>query len=1022
MPFLFAIGGFFLGFLIAGFETAIGGLIVGLGGGVVWSLWQRRTKASQFIEQQEKIDLHLELLGRITELHKTVDGLHERLSRLESEGVSQASSFIAQDAATAKDIGISKTKEAEPSEVFDPVSSKLEPTQISSDIAKAHEVKSELQDIIAETSADDELVEETAPIELIEETSPVESVKTKPSRTVYVPKVPEKSYADDTSPNDVGQRILSFLTGGNTLARVGVVLLIIGLGFLAQIAAREGFFPLELRLAAVALTGVVLCIIGWRLRDKRRTYALSLQGGGVGIMYLTVFASLQLYQLLPASLAFVLLALIAVLSAILAVLQNAQGLAVLGAIGGFSAPFFASSDSGGSHIVLFSYYLILNIGILLIAWFKAWRPLNVLGFLSTFIFGSLWGGLSYKPEFFATTEPFLILFFLLYLAVGLLYALRQEPKFGKFIDGTLTFGLPIIAFSIQATLVRGFEFGLAISSFVLALIYLSLAWLLFFRAPKHLKLLSEVFLAIGLGFATMTIPFALDASWTSVGWALEGVGLVWVGVRLHRLWMRLSGVALQFAAMAALALSTILSLFFSEASVWQFVLNATLIAAAALLSAYFIQKHPDHMRPWEHFFSPVLMVVGLLWWSVAGSVACTRLSSDTASIAISLLLVFFSLTAVACVLLSQRLNWAALKFPALALLPVLLFIYVLIAAVLESGLTALTASTLPSPQSSGLDAGESYLGVALISLLLFPLASVVYLWILQRCKDVVPWLLRFCYAAMLWLISIFFATELRYIFARLTDGQGHWGLVASGLAAIAALLLLSAPRIRKLAWLREQSSNLLTLGLAPIAVLLWLWAFAVNVQVTGAADPLPFVPLLNPLDIVQALALMALIVYVWQLRREGLLGKDARRMVTWLLIILGILWPSASIARTVHHWLGVPFEFAALFDSNVLQTSLSIFWTVFALMSMLLATRRGWRTPWLVGAGLLGIVVLKLVFIELANVEAVARVISFVGVGALLLLIGYIAPIPPSAKLESPPNSEPEGNIVGDNVGEDKQS
>ena len=56
----------------------------------------------------------------------------------------------------------------------------------------------------------------------------------------------------------------------------------IGLGFFAQYAAKQGLFPVELRLALVAICGIIITAFGWRLREKKVTYALLLQGGGVG--------------------------------------------------------------------------------------------------------------------------------------------------------------------------------------------------------------------------------------------------------------------------------------------------------------------------------------------------------------------------------------------------------------------------------------------------------------------------------------------------------------------------------------------------------------------------------------------------------------------------------------------------------------------------------------------------------------------------------------------------------------------
>ncbi|MGZ8427112.1 MAG: DUF2339 domain-containing protein, partial [Candidatus Binatia bacterium] len=87
-----------------------------------------------------------------------------------------------------------------------------------------------------------------------------------------------------------------------------------------------------------------------------------------------------------------------------------------------------ASTGGRSHVGLFSFYALLNLAILFIAWFKPWRSLNLLGFLFTFVIGVIWGNRYSRPEYFASTEPVLILFFLFYVANTVLFALRQDAS------------------------------------------------------------------------------------------------------------------------------------------------------------------------------------------------------------------------------------------------------------------------------------------------------------------------------------------------------------------------------------------------------------------------------------------------------------------------------------------------------------------------------------------------------------------------------------------------------------------
>ena len=293
-----------------------------------------------------------------------------------------------------------------------------------------------------------------------------------------------------------GDTIRDFFLGGNLMVRVGVVVLLFGFAFLVKYAAARNLVPLEIRLAAAFTAGIGLLILGWRLRNKRFGYAVTLQGGGIGVMYLTLFAAARLFHIVPLPLTFAVMVGLVVFSGILAVLQNAAVMAVLGAAGGFMAPVLLSTGTG-SHVMLFSYYALLNAGIFGIAWFKTWRWLNLLGFVFTFGIGSAWGLQYYRSYYFATTEPFLILFFAFYLAISVLFALSQPPRLKGYVDGTLVFGMPLIVFALQVGLVNHFQHGLAFSAVALGLIYTGLATVLWRRRDEGMGALVEAFLALG---------------------------------------------------------------------------------------------------------------------------------------------------------------------------------------------------------------------------------------------------------------------------------------------------------------------------------------------------------------------------------------------------------------------------------------------------------------------------------------------------------------------------------------------
>jgi uncharacterized membrane protein len=116
------------------------------------------------------------------------------------------------------------------------------------------------------------------------------------------------------------------------------------------------------------------------------------------------------------------------------------------------------------------------------------------------------------------------------------------------------------------------------------------------------------------------------------------------------------------------------------------------------------------------------------------------------------------------------------------------------------------------------------------------------------------------------------------------------------------------------------------------------------------------------------------------------------------LAALAFIWLNAVLLRTLHQWFSVPFGLEQLMASTLVQTSLSIFWAILALVTMLVATRKRYRLVWIVGAVLLAVVIAKLFLIDLSRTGSVERIVSFVGVGLLMLIVGYFSPLPPASE------------------------
>ena len=805
--------------------------------------------------------------------------------------------------------------------------------------------------------------------------SPIsEPVQSEPARAATAPRPQTAPPPEPAFGERALARVRGFLVGGNPIVRIGVVLLFCGVAFLLKYAADRHALPLELRLAGVAAGGIAMLVVGWRLRSRNALYALVVQGGAVGILYLTVFSAARMYHFLPMGLAMAVMVGLVALSAVLAVLQNGLPLAAFGSAGGFLAPILLSTGHG-SHVALFAYYAVLNAGILGVAWYRAWRPLNLVGFVFTFGLGAAWGYRFYQPEYFPTTEPFLILFFLFFAAIAVLFAFRQPPRLRGYVDGTLVFGTPLVAFGLQAGLARHIPYGLAFSALAMGGFYVALARALWRRQAPGMRLLTEAFLALAVVFVTLAVPLALSGRWTASTWALEGAGLIWVGVRQRRLLARLAGAALEVGAGAMLLadLDKPLGLY---PVLNGFYLGCLLIALAAVGSAYYLHRSRSALNAVEQWLATALMGWGLLWWLVGGVEELIRhLRPDNSLNGIwSLLIATSALLGYG----ARRLDWSTLSLPALGLAPAM-------------GLGGFLMLAM----------GHDHLmfGWGVVPWLGF--VAVQYS-LLRALEKTWPWeVVRIWHPLSLGLAVAILGWECLWFVDGYLHAARSWAAASAAVVPLAAVWFMLKGRAR-LPWPLERFFQEYRDGLAvPLVGFLALWGL-MACAFSGEPEVLPYVPLVNPVDLTQGLIVATGIAVALDLRGRpsGFIPSPSRAGLGYGIGAAVFLWATTLLARSVHAWARVPYTPSGLFGSPVFQTTLSVFWTAAALGIMALSARRGLRPGWVAGAALLGVVIVKLFLVDLSGVGTVARIVSFLLVGVMTLVIGYFSPLPPRRSSE----------------------
>lgn len=748
------------------------------------------------------------------------------------------------------------------------------------------------------------------------------------------------------------------LMAGNPLAKVGVVLLFFGVASALKLAAEYGVMPVSLRLILTAAAGMGLVVFGivQVRKGERRTFGLAIQGGGFALMYLVAYFMLARYDMIGQGPAFVAFAALGVSCVLLAARQDGPALAVLGLSGAFLAPVMAGGHAE-TPLPLFTYFALLNVFILTVDWFRAWRVLNIAGFVFTLAIGMVWAIGNYRPEHYLVTQGFLAGFLIVYSAMPVVTSLLRAPGADAWREGILLFGTPLIGTALQHMLVEDVPYALAWSALIASLWYFGLWFLLFRRAATEARLVERANLGLAIAFLTVSVPLAFGAQVTSAFWAAEGTAVLWFGVRRERSLAQATGLLMQLAAGVALLLG------------WQqlghrlpvandAVFGAAIVAFAGLVSARLLRSLDDGVQ-----VPPLLPFAwAMLWWLGTGLGEVDRFAARDMQPPLALL--FVAGTTLGLEALVTLWRWPQLRAAA-ALLPAALWLAAL-----------LSVDRLGHPLGG-------------LMALAAPVAFVIHLWLLARHESAgeAP-LATPRHLGGWWLLLLALPMELVWQVQRLAPGNTLWPH-AIWLLWFAAALGVTVLGVRRQLWpFAAAAGRHADIGLIPPVAGLVLAIVTANLQLSGGGSGLPWLPLVNVLD----LALLCGLAALAALRA---LQPAYRAQIVALVAVLAFVTVSAEAARIAHHWGGVPWTIGHLVDSRLFQALLTLIWTTLAIGVMIAAARGARRQPWFVGFGLLAVVGAKLLLVDAAGRGTLMWTATLLGVAVLVLAASYFAPLPP---------------------------
>lgn len=336
--------------------------------------------------------------------------------------------------------------------------------------------------------------------------------------------------------------------GENLFNKIGIVVLVLGIGFFLKYAIDKDWINEIGRVSIGFLCGGLLIGLAHRLRKSFATFSSVLVGGGVAILYFTVAIGFHQYQLFSQALAFILTILITGFTVLLSLSYDRKQLALFAILGGFSAPFMVSNGEG-NYIVLFTYILILNIGMLILAYYKKWPLINIICYVFTIMLFGGWlttkvlGG-DEKMLPYTGALVFASLFYLVFLVMNIINNIKEKTEFNALEIGILlsnTFLYYTAGMLVLSNIAEGNYQGLFTA--LIGMVNLAFAYALY-KNDKIDRNLIYLLIGLVLTFITLAAPIQLKGNHITLFWAAESVLLLWLSQKSGIILIKQSSVIL----------------------------------------------------------------------------------------------------------------------------------------------------------------------------------------------------------------------------------------------------------------------------------------------------------------------------------------------------------------------------------------------------------------------------------------------------------------------------------------------
>jgi len=331
---------------------------------------------------------------------------------------------------------------------------------------------------------------------------------------------------------------MEYAVATNWLLRIGVLVLVIGIGFFLKYSFERGLVGPLGRVSMSMLTGSIMIAAGIRLLGKQyHLLGQGLMGGGMATLYFALYASSMLFGLIRIDVCFLLMILVTLGAGVLSVCFNSMLMAILGIMGGYGTPLMLSTGEG-NLVSLFSYMLLLGVGVFGIVHRKNWHLLITLSFVFNYVLYFMATERYYNATLFVPVMSFLTSFFVLYSSMSFVFNLVNRKKstilelIALHINAAIFFGAGFVLVESVADTSWASAITLGLSAFYTAHIYY------FIRRKVEDRGLLISFFSLASFFLIVTMPLILSNNWITVSWAVEALVLLWVALKLNSQFLR----------------------------------------------------------------------------------------------------------------------------------------------------------------------------------------------------------------------------------------------------------------------------------------------------------------------------------------------------------------------------------------------------------------------------------------------------------------------------------------------------